>query len=204
MNKKLSALALCMLITGVCVSGLRAQKDVSKPQAQETAQSEEELALKRAALVEKTVQTLKSKEWTIYVTVKPAIEKKPALIETDALTFTDRIVLSKNLSARGYSKNGSNYSLSVSDDGMSAVWETMQMHENGQDIAFLRGELNIKSDVMAGGIVFKSAKGKSESHPYTTVKPAEMAPVESIAAAAAGKPEESKKSKNKKEKEQGS
>lgn len=201
MNKKLSALIFCMLITGMCISNLKAQKDGPKPQTQETAQSEEEkLAAKRAALVEKTAQALKSKEWTIYVTVKPAAEKKPAVIETDALTFTDRIVMSKNLSARGYSKNGSNYSLSVSDDGISAVWETMQMHENEQDIVFLRGELNIKSEVMAGGIVYKSGKGKSESHPYATVKPVEMAPLESIAAAAAGKPEESKKSKNNKEK----
>lgn len=201
MTKIFFTLITCILITGLCAGSVRAQKNKPKPAAKDAALiDEEKLAAKRAALTEKTRQVLQSKEWTIYVTTKPAIEKKPAVVETDVFTFTERTVLSKNLSAQGYAKSGSNYSLNVSDDGISAVWETMQLHENEQDIVFLRGELNVKSSIMVGGIVYKPSKGKSESHPYTTVKPVEMALSESIAAVATKEAEESKKSKNKKEK----
>lgn len=194
MNKKIFTLLLCVFISGICVSNLKARKHEPKPEAQDTALLEEEkLAAKRAALAEKTKQVLKSKEWMIYVTLRPATEKKPAEIETDAFLFTDRTVSSKNLSAQGYAKNGSNYSLSVADDGASAVWETMQTHENGQDIAFLRGELNLGLKVMQGAIVYKFSKGEGATHPYTTVKPAQEAAPELTAAPVPEAAKETKK-----------
>lgn len=184
------ALFLCMLVAGVRVSNVKAQKNKPIPEKKDAALTEEEkLAAERTAFAEKATQMLKGKEWTVYVTVKPATENKPTVIETDTFTFTERTVLSKNLSARGYARNGSNYSLSVSDDGSAAVWETMQLHENEKDIVFLRGELNINADVMAGGIVYKNSSGKSESHSYTTIEPIEAVP------AVIKQPEEPKKSK---------
>lgn len=178
MNRKISTLIMCMFISGVFTSSANAQKKESHPAKQEKAVSEEEaLAAKRAALAEKVAQLLRGREWEVYVTVKQATEKKPAVIETDAFTFTERTVLSKNLSAQGYAKNGSNYSLSVSDDGINAVWETMQLHENEKDMAFLRGELNVNSAIMTGGITYKYSDGKSVSYSYASIKPVETVPV---------------------------
>lgn len=178
MSKKVFTLLLCMFISSIFLSSANAQKKESHPAKQEkkALNDEEVLAAKRAALTEKTVRILKGKEWVIYVMVKPATEKKPAVIETDTLNFTERTVLSSSLSAKGYAKNGSNYSLSVSDDGTFAVWETMQLHENEKDMAFLRGELNLKNGVMVGSVVYKYSDGRGESYAYTTIKPVEAAP----------------------------
>lgn len=195
MNKKFVILLFCALSTGICVfiDNAGAQKE-PKPAAQAPALTgEEKLAQQRAVFTEKARQALTGKEWAVYVTAKPATEKKPAVIETDTLSFTERTVLSKNLSSQGYSKGGSNYALSVADDGSGAVWETMQMRENEMDIAYLRGELDLKSGVMRGSILYKSAQGKDVSCGYSTIAPiAETAPEP-----AQKKAEEGKKSKKK-------
>ncbi|OGX27127.1 MAG: hypothetical protein A3J51_03100 [Omnitrophica WOR_2 bacterium RIFCSPHIGHO2_02_FULL_45_21] len=199
MNRKFFTLLLFMLIAAVWTGNLKAQKNKAKPAAQEAALREEErLAAKRAALMEKAQQMLKGREWAIYVTVKPAAEKNPAVIETDSLIFTDLTVLSKNLSDQGYAKNGSNYSLSAGDKGI-VVWETMQRHENGQDRAFLRGELNLNSGIMGGAIVHKLGK-ETATHYYSTVSPVEVASPPVISVPAAGEPEESKKAYKKEKK----
>lgn len=136
---------------------------------------------------------LKGREWAVYVTVEPAAGKSPAVIETDALIFTERTVLSKNLTAHGYSKNGSNYSLRIADNGI-ASWETMQLNENGQDIAFPRGELNINSGIMQGAIIYKPSNGKEIAQAYSTIKPQDVS-LEPTAAATSEKTEETVKSK---------
>lgn len=200
MNKRFLTLLLCVLLTGIYTTSTKAQKAL-KPAAQEvTLTPEEKLAAKRAVFTEKAIQMLKSKEWAIYVTVKPATEKRTAVIETDTLAFTDRTVLSKNLSSQGYSKGGSNYSLSVADDGSAAVWETMQMQENEKNIAFLRGELDLTSRAMRGSIVYKSDKSIGASYGYTTIEPAAQAISESPSVSGTPKTEETKKSKKRGEK----
>lgn len=191
MNKRFLASVLCVLLTGIYVASTKAQKEL-KPVVQEvTLTPEEKLAAKRAVFTEKAIQILMSKEWAIYVTVKPVTERKPAVIETDTLAFTGRTVLSKNLSSQGYSKGGSNYALSVADDGSQAVWETMQMHENEKDIVYLRGELDLKSAAMSGSVLYKSPQEKDRSCAYSTIAPA----VKAVTEPAPEKTEESKKSK---------
>ena len=157
MNKKIYAVLLCIcagFLVLASASGLMAQEDPK-------------LAAKRAALMQKAKQALTGREWIIYVTIKPATAKEAEVIETDALTFADRTVLSKNLSTQGYSKNGSNYSLWVADDG-SFTWETMQLNEETQDIAFLKGEF--RGSVMTGVIVYKPVKGEGATYYYTSQK----------------------------------
>jgi hypothetical protein len=200
MNKKnftVVSAVLMYVLAGLMSADLMAQtKNKSEAAAEKAALAEgKKLAAKRAALTEKSTQMLKSREWAIYVTIKPATEKSPAVIEADTLIFTDRTVLSKNLAAQGYSKNGSNYSLSVSDSGI-ASWETMQLNDNGQDIAFLRGDLNINSEIMQGAIIYKPSKGNEMAQAYSTIKPQETA-LEPAGVSTAEKTEETAKSEKK-------
>lgn len=157
MVKKIYAVLLCIcagFLVMANTSGLMAQEDPK-------------LAAKRVALMQKAKQVLTAREWIIYVTIKPVTAKEAEVIETDALTFTDRTVLSKNLSTQGYSKKGSNYSLWVADDG-SFTWETMQLNEETQDIAFLKGEF--RGSVMTGVIVYKPVKAEGATYYYTSQK----------------------------------
>ena len=154
--KKIFALAICAaLAAAVALPILYAQEDPA-------------VVAKRAAIMEKAKQTLASHQWTIYLTIKPATQRSRAVIETDVLTFGDGTVLSQNLSSQGYAKNGSNYSMFPSDDG-TVVFETMQMHENEKDIAFLRGEL--RGNVLVGAVVMKPQKGEQKVFPYSSVSP---------------------------------
>lgn len=156
MDKKIYAAIIC-----ICASVFLAAGNL-------TAQEDPKIAAKRAALMEKAKQVLLAREWIVYVMVKPATQKAPAVVETDSFVFTDRTVLSRNLSAQGYSKSGSNYSLWVADDG-GITWETMQFDQDTQNIAFLRGEVH--DGAMTGAVTYKPVKGKSETHPYSTMAP---------------------------------
>lgn len=200
MNKKNFAVVLAVLayvLVGALNVDLMAQtKKKSEVLAEKAALAEQEkLAAKRAALREKAIQVLKGREWAVYVTVEPAAGKSPAVIKTDTLIFTERTVLSKDLTAQGYSKNGSNYSLSAADNGI-ATWETMQLNENGQDIAFLRGELNINSGSMQGAIIYRPSKGKEIAQAYSTIKPQDVT-AEPTAVSTPEKTEGTAKSKKK-------
>jgi len=111
---------------------------------------------------EKALETLKAREWIIYVT--PGSGKGAA--ETDVITFTaDGKISSKNLLAQGYVDT--NFRISVTDDG-TIIWETMKVRE-GNDLAFLRGEL--RGQAMAGSITYKLRTGKNVDYNFSTTHP---------------------------------
>ncbi|MCM8792844.1 MAG: hypothetical protein NC826_06900 [Candidatus Omnitrophica bacterium] len=118
----------------------------------------------------KARQTLTSQEWTVYVVPLEITKKETPKMETDVLSFTDTKVRSQNLSQRGYAE--SNYSLRIQDDG-TAVWETMQVNENG-DLAFLRGDL--KGNEMTGIISMQPQKGSRRDYSFFTTMPQIIAP----------------------------
>lgn len=200
MNKKFFVSSLvvfaCVLDATMSVNLMAQAKDKASAAAEKAAlEQAERLEAQRAALMDKVIQMLKSREWVVYVIAQPASGKSPEAIEADTLVFTDRTVKSHNLFAQGYAKDGSNYSLRIADNG-TASWETMQLNENGQDIVFLRGELDSASGIMQGAIIYRPSKGKEKSCPYSTIKPQETA-LEPIGASAgakdAGTAEKSKK-----------
>lgn len=201
MNKKLLAVTLAVFVyalDGAMNVNLMAQtKSKAEIAAEKAALAEQErLAAKRQALTKKAAQLLNGKQWSVYVTAQPATGKSAAAIETDIFIFADYTVKSQNLSALGYAKNGSNYSLRVADNG-TATWETMQLHENGQDIVFLRGELDTGSGTMQGVIIYKPSKGSEKACPYSTIKPQEAEPGPQAAPPAVVTEGTAKKSKKK-------
>lgn len=177
MNKKffvsLLVLLACVLDATMSVNLMAQAKDKASAAAEKAALAEKErLEAQRAALTDKVMQMLKSREWVMYVTAQSSSGKSPEVIEADTLVFTDRTVKSQNLFVQGYAKDGSNYSLRIADNGI-ASWETMQLNENGQDIVFLRGELDSSSGIMQGAIIYRPSKGKEKSCPYSSIKPQE-------------------------------
>ena len=88
---------------------------------------------------------------------------------TDVLTFTDRTVKSKNLAAMGYATGGSNYSITAVGFDGSYTWETMQKHENREDVAYLRGDM--RGGVMTGSMDVKSKKRGRTVYRFTTLAP---------------------------------
>ena len=108
----------------------------------------------------------------VYTTAQYEGKKKKKTTEgTDVLTFTDRTVKSKNLAAMGYTTGGSNYSITAVGFDGSYTWETMQKHENREDVAYLRGDF--RGGVMTGSMDVKSKKRGRTVYRFTTVAPTE-------------------------------
>lgn len=112
-------------------------------------------------LTAKIKTALISNPWPIYVTYQQMVKGTlKSSIEEDILTFTEEAVLSKNLSAQGYSKDGSSYKVKIGADE-SYIWESIMLHENQKDIVLLKGEL--KNGVMEGMIVYQPQDGPSKT-----------------------------------------
>lgn len=159
MRKTVFTLTLGSLL--IALTTLVYTADARKPEQEETSiDLKEEL---RKAAEREARETLKMKEWEIYLTPQEA--PKRVKNETNVLTFSDGKVASKNLSDKGY--NTSNFSLTIQDDGL-AVWETMQADVD-RNLAFWRGEL--RENVMRGTLFLSPQKGDKITYSFTTVKP---------------------------------
>lgn len=133
------------------------------PEAKAQANVDLQAQLNKAAEM-KAQDTLKMKEWVIYLT--PKVAHKGVASETDVLTFTKGTVNSKYLSSLGYLT--SNYTLVIEHDG-TASWETMQTDKEEQNIAHLTGGL--KNGVMKGVMVIRPKKGGETIYYYSTIEP---------------------------------
>ncbi len=173
MKKNLWVLSVAVFVVIVMYFGVGDVMAAWIPKATSAASTADTVAMK-AQMTAKIKAALTGKEWTVYIVKTGATAKSPAIYETDVLTFTDRTVVSKNLVANKYS-NGSNYALRVGSDGLS-VWETMQMHENGKDLVFLRGELPKDCSSMTGAMIYQSPKGSEKTEIFSTSAPGAYQP----------------------------
>lgn len=164
MDKKgLAVRAVCFSVMLFCASA----NSVYAAKKEALVSPEEILAQQAKEAQSKARESLKRKEWIIYVS--PAAGQ-PGATETDVLTFgEDNTVSSKNLSESGF--GASNYSVTA-ESGASGlvVWETMKTAANN-DVAFLRGEL--RGGAMMGTIFIKLQKGQNKTYNFSTVKPGE-------------------------------
>lgn len=121
----------------------------------------------RRALEARSLEVFDQQPWTIYLTADNA--KKGAQAQQDVLTFTGKSVISQYLTGRGF--GGSNFSLSVQDDG-TGVFETVQRDKN-DDIAAWRGELRGTS--LSGILSIQYKKGGGESYSFSSGAPSAVA-----------------------------
>jgi hypothetical protein len=120
-------------------------------------------------LTAKIKTALTSKPWPIYVIYQQMVKGTvKSSVKEDLLTFTEEAALSKNLSAQGYSKDGSSYKVKIGADG-SYIWESIMLHENQKDIVMLKGEL--KNGVMKGVVVYQPQGGPSKTCNFRTNPP---------------------------------
>ena len=111
---------------------------------------EEKKIAERRKKVEERLKELNGSEWEM--TVKPHAGKEKEY--KDVFTFQDKQVSSKKLSARGFLST--NYTITIPDDGETAVWETMKTGKEG--VVFIRGEW--VKDKMTGAISEQLDEGK--------------------------------------------
>lgn len=160
--KKLTVIAAaCVVSVSMTASAApAAEKDKKKheiAQQQQPALTDQQ----RADISAAAVQKLTGQKWTIYLYVSGS---RVSSYETDTLTFAGGGVSSDNLTLKQFS--GSNYSLSVQDDG-AAVWETVQRNPDN-DIAMWRGEL--RGEMLVGTMTLRS-QGVTKSYNFSTAMP---------------------------------
>lgn len=119
-------------------------------------------------LTAKIKTALISKPWPIYVTYQQMVKGTvKSSVEEDLLTFTEDAVLSENLSAQGYSKDGSSYKVKIGPAGDTYIWESIMLHKNQKDIVMLKGEL--KNGVMTGDIIYQPEGAPAKTCNFTTI-----------------------------------
>ncbi len=119
-------------------------------------------------LTAKIKTALISKPWPIYVTYQQMVKGTvKSSVEKDLLTFTEDAVLSENLSAQGYSKDGSGYKVKIGPAGDTYIWESIMLHKNQKDIVMLKGEL--KNGVMTGVIIYQPEGAPAKTCNFTTI-----------------------------------
>ena len=105
---------------------------------------------------------LKTKAWIVYLKPGDGAKLKGG---TDIMSFgNNMMVTSKLLLGKGYEE--SQYGMRVHDNG-TAIWETMQLHEDTKEPAFLQG--NLKDGEMTGLIFIRPEEDPSETYYFSTI-----------------------------------
>ena len=146
----LIAVSFIVLVTGAVFAAPQQQTVTQTVSQTPTAKLEEIIAKKKAEL--------NGKEWT--VELKPMSGKGKA--ETDVISFAEDKVMSKNLTALGYS--ATNFTVRLEEDG-TVIWETMQTSEK-DGMAFWRGD--IATDGVMRGVLSKRDK-KDNAYDFSFV-----------------------------------
>ncbi len=132
-----------------------AAKPAPKPQSDKAL--EESLKAKRA-IAQKKLNELNNTEWAVEMSSLVAKGKK----ESDTITFKNNQVLMANYIKKGFP--ATNFTLTVQEDG-TVIWETMQTSEKS-GIAFWRGELDSKMEVMRGVVSYQADKKNKQDYSF--------------------------------------
>ena len=135
------------------------EKTKPAPVSQSDKARSEELKVKKAQ-AQRKLNELNNTEWSIDLTAMTAKGKK----EIDVISFTN-----KQVAIAGFVKKGfptTNFTLTVQEDG-SVIWETMQTSDKS-GIAFWRGELDSKMQVMRGVVSHQIDQNKKTDYSFVS------------------------------------
>ncbi len=166
MRRVIAGMIAAGMVVGYAGFATAADKDAKKKKVVEAPKLSDQ---QRTQFAEQSVRTLNSQPWKIYIFPQGGVA---GTVETDILTFSGTSVVSENLKAKGFS--GSNYSLTVQDDG-SATWETVQ-RDAKNDFAMWRGDL--RGDGLQGIVNMRTAAGVSVNREFSTLMP-KLSPAQS-------------------------
>jgi hypothetical protein len=118
--------------------------------AVQTDKARDEVFRAKRAIAQKKLNELNNTEWAIELTPMVAKGKK----EADTVTIRNGQVTIASYAKKGFPTT--NFTLTVQEDG-TVIWETMQTSEKS-GIAFWRGELDSKMQVMKGVVSYQIDK----------------------------------------------
>jgi hypothetical protein len=160
-----SRIVVCAIVVSVTASAHAATVDKPVRKRSEANESVQRPALteqQRAQIAVQATQKLTAEPWSIYIFPQGS---SPESATSETLTFTNTGVEAKGMKAKGY--NGSNYSLTIQDDG-AAVWETVQRDADNNFLMW-RGEL--RGEGMNGIVSQRSASGASIVYSFSSAMP---------------------------------
>jgi len=157
MKNVIVSMIIVLMVMGVAFA--ETKKKQPAPQQQTVTQTVSQTpTAKLEEIIAKKKAELNGKEWT--VELKPMSGKGKA--ETDVISFAEDKVMSKNLTALGYS--ATNFTVRLEEDG-TVIWETMQTSEK-DGMAFWRGDIG--TDGVMRGVLSKRDK-KDNAYDFSFV-----------------------------------
>jgi hypothetical protein len=135
------------------------EKAKPAPVSQSDKAREEALKVKKAQ-AQRKLSELNNTEWAIDLTSMTAKGKK----ETDIVSFKNNQVVIAGFAKKGFPTT--NFTLTVQEDG-TVIWETMQTSEKS-GIAFWRGELDAKMQVMRGVVSWQIDPNKKQDYSFAS------------------------------------